>query len=88
MLKSLSIAAIALFGVVAGSMAAPTMAKEYVIVDYEDDMSMLRVLDRGSVASVKDAIKSGWVITMFQGPAIEDNVVRRRALFMYDCATP
>ncbi len=85
MFKTLSLAAIMAAGAL---MAAPAMAHHYVVVDAADDGSMLRVLDQDSIAVSSGTIKQAWVMTMFAGKSVDDNVVRRHTLFLYDCGTP
>ena len=86
MLKSVFLALTTL-GAVCALSAAPAMARDYAILDFEDDYSVVRVLDIDSISPVYDNIKSVWITTLWQGDKVEDDVVRRRALTWYDCDT-
>lgn len=85
MRKSLIVTVAALLGLI----AAPCMAKDYIVIDFKEDNSDVLVLDRSTITPVHDNIIAAWDIIFLQGPGIDsDGVVRKRTNFWYDCATP
>ncbi len=85
MRKSLIVTAAVLLGLI----AAPCMAKDYIVIDFKEDNTDVLVLDPSTITPVHDNIIAAWDIVFLQGPGVDtDGVVRKRTNFWYDCATP